>query len=122
MSLKVGESGANKIFRVAAGFNMASFTELTITFYKPTGAIVSKTTADGVVLGAGVTDPDLGVLTANEYVDYPIEPLLLTESGTVAGGDPWKAILTYTNTVSTPDDIFIGDCAVFDVDPADCSG
>jgi len=112
MSLKVGESG--KPFRVAAGFDMSSNTELTITFYLPGGTTVVKTSADGVALGAGVTDPDLGVLAANEYVEYKIEPTLLTESGT------WSATLTYTNTTPTPDDIYIGNCATFTVSAASC--
>ena len=120
MSLTVGESGVTKIFRLAAGFDMSSNTELTITFYPPTAASFTKTTADGVVLGAGVTDPDLGVLAANEYVDYPIEAGVLSESGTVSGGNPWKASLTYTNTNVNPDDILIGLCVEFDV-AATCS-
>lgn len=112
-NLKVGESG--KIFRVASGFDMSSNTELTLTFYKPTEDAVTKVKADGVTLGTGVTDPDLGILAADEYVDYDIEPLLLTEAGT------WQVTLTYDDTVPAPDDHFIGNCASFTVDDAVCS-
>lgn len=111
MSLRVGESGANKIIRVAAGFDMSSYTELRIDFTLPDGTTTSfKTTADGVVLGTvNVTDDDLGPLLANEYVEYPVEAGFLTQGGT------WNEYLTYTNTASTPDDIFIGKCGTFEV-------
>jgi len=114
-NLKVGESG--KIFRVASGFDMSSNTELTLTFYVPStpASTVLKTTADGVVLGAGVTDPDLGVLAANEYVEYDIEAGVLADDG------EWKVTLTYENTAANPDDVFIGNCASFTVDEAVCT-
>jgi len=112
MTLKAGETG--KILRVAAGFDMSSNTELTLNFTLPDASAVAKASADGVVLGSGVTDPDLGVLNANEYVEYPIEAGFLSQDG------PWKVSLTYTNTTPTPDDIFIGSCATFTVDPATC--
>ena len=113
MSLRVGEVG--KVLRVASGFDMSSNTELTLTFTLPDGTTTTKTTADGVALGAGVTDPDLGVLAANEYVEYDIESGFLSQSGS------WKVSLTYTNTTPTPDDIYIGECATFTVSSASCS-
>lgn len=113
--LKVGESGQNKILRVASGFDMSSYTELTLDFVLPDGTTAQKTTADGVTLGAGVTDADLGVLAANEYVEYPIEALFLTQAGT------WSVSLTYTNTATTPDDVFIGTCTEFTVGTGVCS-
>ena len=115
MSLKVGESGANKIIRVAAGFDLSSNTELTLDFTLPDDTTSQKLTADGVVLGAGVTDPDLGSLAANEYVDYPVEAGFLSQAG------EWEVKLTYTNTTSNPDDIFIGDCVTFPVGSATCT-
>lgn len=114
MALTVGESGANKIIRVAAGYDMSSETELTLDFTLPDDTTSQKTTADGVVLGAGVTDPDLGVLAANEYVDYPVEVGFLSQAG------EWDVKLTYTNTVSNPDDTFIGTCVSFTVLAATC--
>jgi len=115
MSFTVGEYGASKILRVAGLIDMSSQTELTLTIYPPTGTAITKTTADGVVLGSGVTDPTLGVLAANEYVDYPMESGVLTEAGTIAGGDPWEVTLTYDNSGVSPPDHIIGICAQFDV-------
>jgi len=112
MSLKLGEVG--KVLRVAAGFDMSSNTELTLNFTLPDGTTTSKTTADGVALGSGVTDPDLGVLAANEYVEYDIEAGFLSKAGS------WSVSLTYTNTTPTPDDIYIGDCATFTVGAGTC--
>lgn len=114
MSLKVGETG--KTMRVAAGFDMSSNTELTLTFTLPDSSTVTKTKSGGEVsLGtSAVTDPDLGSLNANEYVEYEIESGFLSQSGT------WKVSLTYTNTSPTPDDVFIGECATFTVSSATC--
>ena len=112
MSLKVGEVG--KILRVASLFDMSSYTELTLNFTLPDGTTLAKTTADGVTLGAGVTDDDLGVLAANMYVEYPAESGFLSQAGT------WSVSLTYTNTTPTPDDIYIGDCATFTVSVGTC--
>lgn len=114
MPLKELESG--KIFRVGAGFDMSSRTELTLTFTDPDGTEITKTQTGGeVTLGTGpVTDPDLGSLSANEYVEYEIETGFLTPSGT------WKVKLTYTNTTPDPDDVFIGECATFTVASATC--
>lgn len=115
MALKVGESG--KIFRVAAGFDMSSNTELTLTFTLPDASTVTKTKTGGeVVLGtSGITDDDLGALSANEYVEYDIEPLFLSQAGS------WQVSLTYTNSTPTPDDVFIGTCGSFTVSAAACS-
>ena len=112
MSLKLNETG--KILRVAAGFDMSSNTELTLNFTLPDETTATKTSSDGVVLGAGVTDPDLGVLAANEYIEYPIETGFLNQAG------DWQVSLTYTNTTPTPDDVYIGDCATFTVVDSVC--
>lgn len=109
MALKVGEVG--KTIRVGTGYNMLSYTELTLTFTLPDDTIVTKATADGVILGTVlVVDPDIGSLAANEYMEYPIEPGFLSQSGF------WKVYATYTDTTPTPDDIFIGDCVQFEVE------
>jgi len=114
MSLKVGETG--KTFRVAASFDMSSNTDLTLTFTLPDATITTKTKSGGeVVLGtANVTDQDLGAILANEYVEYEIESSFLSQSGS------WSVSLTYTNTTPTPDDVYIGECATFDVAKAIC--
>ena len=103
--LKKGESG--KVFRVGSGgFDMSSKTSLLLTFEKPDETVVTKIPS----LGASpVTDPDIGSLSANEYVEYEIEPGFLDQAGT------WSVYLTYTDTVPDPDDIYIGDTVQFTV-------
>lgn len=104
---KIGETGVT--IRVNGGFDMSSYTELTLVFIKPDNTTVTKTTADGVTLGTGaVTDDDLGALSANEYVEYENEDIFDT-AGT------WRVYLKYTNTASTPDDNFIGNTTTFEV-------
>lgn len=112
MTLYVGDT--NKTFRVNAGYNMSSQTELTLTFTKPDNTTVTKTSADGVVLGGGVTDADLGALTANEYVEYPLEASFLDQSGT------WSVTLKYTDDTTTPDSIFNSPCVTFTVTSVTC--
>lgn len=109
MGFKVGESG--KTLRVKAGYDMSSNTELTLTFTKPDATQVTKTkTGSQVSLGTiAVTDDDLGVLSANEYVEYEIETGFLDQVGT------WSVYLTFTDTAPDPDDVFIGDTATFAV-------
>jgi len=112
MTLKVGETG--KIIRVAAGFDMTSNTELTLTFTLPDDTTTLKVKPD-VVLGAiNITDSDLGSLLANEYVEYDVEAGFLSQAGT------WSVSLTYTNTGTDPDDNYIGECATFTVDSGVC--
>lgn len=112
MSLIVGDS--NKAFRVSAGYDLSSYTELSIVFTLPDSTTVTKTTADGVIIGTGTTDADLGVLAANFYVEYPIEVGFLSQAGT------WYAYLVYTDTVTTPDTVLNGACASFTVSSATC--
>lgn len=107
MSLRVGEEG--KIIRVAAAFDMSSNTDISLTFTDPNAVEVIKTLGlSEITLGAGVTDPDLGVLSANEYVDYPVETGFL-----VAGS--WTVYITYTDTTATPDNIYKGTDKTFTV-------
>jgi len=112
MALTVGDS--NKTLRVNAGTSMASYTELTLNFTLPDGTTTTKATADGVVLGAGVTDDDLGALSANEYVEYPIEVGFLTLAGT------WNVYLTFTDTATTPDTVYNSPCVTFPVADVTC--
>lgn len=111
MAIFVEETG--RTLRVNAGFDMSSNTELSLIFCKPDGTTsVTKTTADGVALGVvAVTDPDIGALTANEYVEYPIESGLLT--ATDAG--QWSVQVLYTNTGASPTDNLYGTIAYFEV-------
>ena len=107
MSLIVGDT--NKTLRVNAGFNMSSWTELSLVFTLPDNTTATKVTADGVVIGAGVTDDDLGVLAANEYVEYPTEAGFISQAGT------WKVYLIFTDTGTNPDTIYNSPCVTFTV-------
>ena len=108
MSLFVGETG--KTFRANAGFDMSSNTALALIFTDPSGTSTTKTSAsDSVTLGTtSITDDDLGALTANEWVYWETDTLFST-----AG--QWKVQVKYTNTASTPDDVFYGNIATFTV-------
>lgn len=107
-NLYVGDTG--KVLRVSTKFDMSAFTELSVVFTKPNGKAITKTTADGVVLGTGqVVDADLGTLAANEYVEYPLEAGLLDSPG------DWQVYAIYTNTTATPDDIYHSDPATMTV-------
>jgi hypothetical protein len=112
MTLKVGDS--NKVIRVNAGYDMSSNTELTLTFTKPDLTTVAKTSSDGVVIGSGVTDPDLGILTSNEYVEYPIEASLLDQSGT------WYVTLKFSISSTSPVTAYNGQCVAFPVTSVTC--
>jgi hypothetical protein len=110
MSIFVGETG--RTLRVNASLDLSSNTELSLIFCKPDGTIVTKTTANGVVLGTStITDADLGSLTANEYVEYPIEAGLIAT--TDAG--QWSVQVLYTDTGASPNDNLYGSIAYFTV-------
>jgi hypothetical protein len=100
---------SGKTLRVNASFDMSSYTELSLVFTKPDNTVVTKTTTDGVAIGAGVTDPDLGVLAANQYVEYNLEVGLLDQAGR------WCVRLIYDNTSASPVDKFHGAPAHFTV-------
>lgn len=91
-------------------FDLSGFTELTLTFTKPSETVVTKVTADGVTAPAvTVTDPTLGELLANTYFEYPIESGLIDEL------EEWQVKGTYTD--GTPKN-FPGTCDFFTV--VDC--
>ncbi len=111
MSFTIGEFG--KPHNVNAAFDMSAQTELTLTYTLPSGLIVIKNSADGVILGNILyTDPDTGeIFQPNEYAIYPVEAGFLAESGI----DTWKVYITYDNAGTG--ERYIGKCATFTVDP-----
>ncbi len=113
MSFTVGE--VNKPHNVNAAFNMSAQTELTLTYTLPSGLIVIKNSADGVILGAILyTDPDTGVVfQPNEYAIYPVEAGFLSESGT------WNVYVTYDNAGTG--ERYIGKCGTFPVQDITCT-
>jgi len=112
LTIKLGESG--KDIRFSAGFDMSSNTELTLTFRAPpSGTDFTRIKSDGVTLGTGaITDPVLGELAANTYVDYTCSATDFDVAGT------WSVCLTYTNDVTTPDEIFISSEVEFEIGEA----
>ena len=110
MAIKVGES--NKTFRYATSFDMSSSTSLSLKFTDKNGAVTTIDSSGGRVTApaVGVTDADLGALSASEYMEFET----LATDFTVAGS--WTVCGTYNNTSTTPDSIYIGDTATFTVD------
>ena len=110
MAIKVGES--NKAFRYATSFDMSSSTALSLKFADPSGTTSTIDSSGGRVTApaVGVTDADLGSLTASEYMEFDV----LATDFTTAGS--WTVYGTYTDTATTPDSIYIGDTATFTVD------
>jgi len=115
MSLTVGEVG--KSFYVATAFDMSSNTELEVVFEKPDNTTITKTkTAGQVVLGlVGGTFPGVGAVLANEYMIYTVEAGLLDQAGDKDDEYPWQAFGRFTNTATTPDQVYIGLCIPFTV-------
>lgn len=104
--IRVGESG--KIFRYATGYDMSSFTALELQFTSPSGAITTKTNPT-VVLAGAVTDPYLGPLVANTYMQITIDATLFTVAGT------WTVCGTYTNSGTSPSTVYEGAPATFSI-------
>lgn len=115
MSLTIGEVG--KLFYVATEFDMSANTELEVVFTKPDGTTVAKSKTGGeVVLGTvSGTFPGVGAVLANEYMIYTIEAGFLDQAADSTDENPWKAFGKYTNSVTTPDQIYIGLCIPFTV-------
>lgn len=112
-TFRLNESGTT--LRVDANQDISNYTELSLVFTKPDGTSVTKTTADGVTLGAAaITDNDLGALEANTYVTYEIEAALLDTVGF------WCVYFLYTNSASSPVDSWPGDPVEFEVEALTC--
>lgn len=110
MTIRVGESG--KAFRYATYVDMEDYTELKLVFTAPSGGTdFTRTNASSppVYLGPKVVDEDLGVINADEYMEYTFQASDFDIAGT------WSVQGTYTNTGADPDDIFIGPDVEFDV-------
>lgn len=110
MTIRVGESG--KPIRYWTKVNMAAYSLLTMTFTKPDGTQLVRTSTGTppVSLGAvTVNDQDLGRLNANEYMEYTCQASDFDTAGT------WSVQGKYTNTAVEPDDIFIGPDVEFEV-------
>lgn len=105
--MKIGESGI--IFRVNTGFDMSSSTALELLFTAPDGTESSITNPRVSAPASAVTDPDLGDLNANEYMEFLTESTDFTQSGV------WSVCSKFTNTTPEPDQVYIGDQSAFTV-------
>lgn len=99
MSIAVGESGKRVI--LATGVNLSSATSMTIKIVPPSGSNVVIATGRITAPSSIFTDPVLGSLAADTYMQFDNLPADFLVSGAhVMCG-------TYTNTATDPDDIFI---------------
>lgn len=111
MAIKTGES--NKAFRVATSYDMSSSTALQLDFIDPNGVestLTNLTTPAVTAPAVAVTDPDLGPLSASEYMEFDTTTLSFTVAGV------WKVCPTYTNTGTSPDTIYEGSVVPFTVE------
>lgn len=99
-----------ELFRVAAGFDMSSNTELILHFKAPDGTTFSRNTSSRVTLGTGpVTDPTLGALLANQYINYRTSADDFTQVGT------YSVWIEYQDNTTSPETVRLGSCATFTV-------
>ena len=68
MSIRAREIG--KVFRVKTSFDLSAATTLEVHFTGPNAEITDKATPDVTAPGVDVTDPDLGLLEANTYMEF----------------------------------------------------
>jgi hypothetical protein len=89
-NINVGDYGLDFIF--FAGFNMANFTKLSITFTRPNGSTITVT-SPAVTLGtntiAAVVNGQAVTFLANQYVIYAFK------NGDVNQDGLWSARVTY---------------------------
>ena len=108
MSIYVGEVG--KAFRYATSFDMSGSSGLTLNFTKPDGTTLQKTEASANPVTAPAValtnDPDLGNVSANEYMEFTTVAADFDQAGT------WTVCGIYTD--ATPK-IFHGASATFTV-------
>lgn len=108
MSIDINASGT--VFRVDTGFDLSANTALDLIFTKPDGTtqvIISnpRVTAPAVE----VSDPDLGTLNANEYMEFLTE---VTDFDVIG---VWTVCSKFTNTTPNPDKIHYGKPSNFKV-------
>lgn len=103
----INATEVGKIFRYATGFDMSASTALTLNFsHEDNVTSFSATTPDVTAPAVQVTDPDLGSLPANTYMEYITTGLDFTKAG------DWTVCGIYED--ATPKK-FIGLDAVFTV-------
>ncbi len=114
MVVRVGDSG--KPIYLNAGIDMSAHTGIEVVFTDPNGVSTTKTSANGVALGAvDVIDDDGTVFKANEYAQYQLETGFIDQEGS------WQAYLVFKNTTASPAKVFHSETHYFHVEmPGGC--
>ena len=110
MAIRATESG--KAFRYATGFDMSANTALELHFTNPSGVVTNVTNPRVTAPGVAIIDPDIGPINASEYMEFIIESTDFPISGA------WVVCGIFTNTNTTPDQIYHGSKVSFDVGEA----
>ena len=110
MSIFAGETG--RTIRLNTGFDMSFNTDVKIMFVQPDGQTIEKGSADGVqVMQQAVTDPVLGELAPNQYVEFEATPDLFQVPGI------WRMYVEYENHNLTPAENIYGETVKVSVRP-----
>ena len=93
MSIRKGDAG--KVFRLSTEFDMSSSTSLTLNFVKPDGTTLQKTNPTVTAPAVQITDPDLGLLNASEYMAFTTVAADFDQTGV------WTVCGVYADTVAS---------------------
>lgn len=100
MTIRIGDIG--KTLYVGTGFDMSLNSDLEIRFKSPAGVEFTRTSSDGITAPATPSPnlPDVGILAANEYLQYTTLAGDFTETGDycVIGVYVEGALITYLGT------------------------
>tara|TARA_R110002096_G_scaffold415093_1_gene616534 strand:+ start:261 stop:587 length:327 start_codon:yes stop_codon:yes gene_type:complete len=107
MSIKVTEVG--KLFNYGTGFDLSGSSALDLKFTSPSGIVSTISNPRVTAPATPATDPILGTLPANTYMQFTTLSTDFTETGT------WTVCGTYTD--ATPK-VFYGDDTTFTVGAA----
>ena len=102
MTIKTGSIGIP--LRVATGFDLSSFTALTMKLSKPDGTVLTKTSGAGEVTApavALVADPDLGNVAASTYFEYINTVDDYDQSGDEIDINAWTVCGIYVDATQT---------------------
>jgi hypothetical protein len=107
MAIKVTEIG--KEFNYGTFYDLSGATALDLKFTSPSGVVTTISNPRVTAPGVPVTDPILGTLPANTYMQFTTLSTDFTEAGT------WTVCGTYTD--ASPK-VYFGDDATFTVGAA----
>ena len=105
MTIRVAEVG--KAFRYGTGFDMSSSTALSLKFTKPDLTTATVTDPRVTAPGLTITDPDVGELLTDTYMEFTTLATDFDQAGT------WTVCGIYTDAVPQ---VLIGAPATFVVE------